>query len=80
MVTFFVRRVILASTDLQLSPKYRDFENASQFPKTILCLNNENIKKLKDIQLELHTDFIKVVETSRGKKLKNPEKNNIFTG
>jgi len=40
----------------------------------------EDIKKLKDIQLELHTDFIKVVETSRGKKLKNPEKNNIFTG
>ena len=40
----------------------------------------EDIKKLKDIQLELHTDFIKVVETSRGKKLKDPEKNNIFTG
>ena len=40
----------------------------------------EDIKKLKDIQLELHADFIKVVETSRGKKLKDPEKNNIFTG
>jgi len=40
----------------------------------------EDIKKLKDIQLELHADFIKVVEISRGKKLKDPEKNNIFTG
>ena len=35
---------------------------------------------MKNIQLELHADFIKVVETSRGKKLKDPEKNNIFTG
>jgi len=40
----------------------------------------EDIKKLKDIQLELHADFIKVVKTSRGTKLKDPEKNNIFTG
>jgi len=40
----------------------------------------EDIKRLKDIQLELHADFIKVVETSRGKKLKDSEKNNIFTG
>jgi len=40
----------------------------------------EDVKRLKDIQLELHADFIKVVETSRGKKLKDPEKNNIFTG
>ena len=40
----------------------------------------EDIKKLKDIQLELHADFIKVVEISRGTKLKDPEKNNIFTG
>ena len=30
--------------------------------------------------MELHADFIKVVETSRGSKLKDPEKNNIFTG
>ena len=42
--------------------------------------NEEDVKRLKDIQLELHADFIKVVETSRGKKLKDPEKNNIFTG
>ncbi len=41
---------------------------------------DEDIKRLKNIQLELHTDFIKVVETSRGSKLKDPEKNNIFTG
>ena len=40
----------------------------------------EDVKKLKSIQLELHDDFIKVVETSRGSKLKDPEKNNIFTG
>ena len=40
----------------------------------------EDVKKLKSIQLELHADFIKVVETSRGSKLKDPEKNNIFTG
>ena len=40
----------------------------------------EDIKRLKSIQLELHSDFIKVVETSRGSKLKDPEKNNIFTG
>ena len=40
----------------------------------------EDIKRLKSIQLELHADFIKVVETSRGSKLQEPEKNNIFTG
>jgi signal peptide peptidase SppA len=40
----------------------------------------EDINRLKSIQLELHADFIKVVEKSRGSKLKDPEKNNIFTG
>ena len=40
----------------------------------------EDVKRLKSIQPELHDDFIKVVETSRGSKLKDPEKNNIFTG
>ncbi len=40
----------------------------------------EDIKRLKTIQLELHEDFIKVVEQSRGAKLRDPEKNNIFTG
>ena len=40
----------------------------------------EDVKRLKNIQLELHDDFIKVVETSRGSKIKDPEKNNIFTG
>jgi len=40
----------------------------------------EDVKRLKSIQLELHADFIKVVEASRGSKLKDPEKNNIFTG
>ena len=41
---------------------------------------DEDVKRLKNIQLELHADFIKVVEASRGSKLKDPEKNNIFTG
>ena len=41
---------------------------------------NEDIERLKNIQLDLHKDFINVVETSRGSKLKDPEKNNIFTG
>ena len=40
----------------------------------------EDIKRLKTIQLELHEDFIKIVEKSRGSKLKDPETNNIFTG
>jgi len=40
----------------------------------------EDVKRLKNIQLELHADFIKIVENSRGSKLKDPEKNNIFTG
>ena len=40
----------------------------------------EDVQRLKKIQLELHADFIKVVEKSRGNKLKDPEKNNIFTG
>ena len=40
----------------------------------------EDVKRLKNIQLELHSDFIKVVEDSRGSKLKDPEKNNLFTG
>ena len=34
----------------------------------------EDIKRLKSIQLELHGDFIKVVETSRGSKLKRSRK------
>jgi len=40
----------------------------------------EDVQRLKKLQLELHDHFIKVVEKSRGKKLKDPEKNNIFTG
>ena len=32
------------------------------------------------MQLELHSDFIEVVKKSRGSKLKDPEKNNTFTG
>ena len=40
----------------------------------------EDIERIKKLQLELHSDFIEVVKKSRGAKLKDPEKNNIFTG
>ena len=40
----------------------------------------EDVKRIKNLQLDLHADFIKVVKESRGNKLKDPEKNNIFTG
>jgi|TARA_B110000438_G_scaffold231810_1_gene227300 signal peptide peptidase SppA len=42
--------------------------------------NEEDVKKLKKIQLELHEDFINVVKTSRASKLVDTEKNNTFTG
>ncbi len=40
----------------------------------------EDIERIKKLQLELHSDFIEVVKKSRGEKLKDPEKNNTFTG
>ena len=40
----------------------------------------EDIERIKKLQLELHSDFIDVVKKSRGSKLKDPEKNNTFTG
>ena len=40
----------------------------------------EDVERLKKIQLDLHSDFIKIVKESRGEKIKDPEKNNIFTG
>jgi len=40
----------------------------------------EDIQRLKKIQLELHSDFINVVKASRGSKLVDVEKNNTFTG
>ena len=40
----------------------------------------EDIDRIKKLQLELHSDFIEVVKKSRGSKLKDPEKNNTFTG
>ena len=39
----------------------------------------EDVERLK-IQLDLHADFINIVKQSRGNKIKEPEKNNIFTG
>jgi len=41
---------------------------------------DEDIERIKKLQLELHADFIEVVKKSRGPKLKDPEKNNTFTG
>ena len=41
---------------------------------------DEDIQRIKKLQLELHADFINLVKKSRGSKLKDPEKNNIFTG
>ena len=41
---------------------------------------DEDIERIKKLQLELHSDFIEVVKKSRGAKLKDPEKNNTFTG
>ena len=40
----------------------------------------EDIERIKKLQLELHSDFIEVVKKSRGTKLKDTEKNNTFTG
>ena len=40
----------------------------------------EDIDRLKKIQLELHSDFIKVVEDSRSNKLKKDGKPELFTG
>jgi signal peptide peptidase SppA len=40
----------------------------------------EDIDRLKKIQLELHADFIKVVEESRSSKLKKDENPDLFTG
>ena len=41
---------------------------------------DEDIQRIKKLQLELHSDFINLVKKSRGSKLKDPEKNNTFTG
>ena len=40
----------------------------------------EDIERIKRLQLELHSDFINVVKSSRGSKLIDTEKNNTFTG
>ena len=40
----------------------------------------EDIERLNKIQLDLHADFIKVVEESRSSKLKKKEKTDLFTG
>ena len=40
----------------------------------------EDIERLKKIQLDLHADFIKVVEESRSSKLKKKENTDLFTG
>ena len=40
----------------------------------------EDIDRLKKIQLDLHSDFIKVVEDSRSTKLKKDKNLELFTG
>ena len=40
----------------------------------------EDIERIKKLQLELHSDLINLVKNSRGSKLKDPDKNNTFTG
>jgi len=40
----------------------------------------EDIQRLKKIQLDLHSDFIKVVEESRSAKLKKDSNPDLFTG
>ena len=66
--------------------KYRNKSGQNSSTPKLDKINNcitpkeEDVKRLKSIQLELHADFIKVVEVSRGSKIKDPEKNNIFTG
>jgi signal peptide peptidase SppA len=40
----------------------------------------EDIERLNKIQLDLHAEFIKVVEESRSSKLKKEENSNLFTG
>ena len=40
----------------------------------------EDIERLKKIQLDLHSDFIKVVEDSRSTKLKKDKNPDLFTG
>ena len=40
----------------------------------------EDIERLKKIQLDLHSDFIKVVENSRSTKLKKDGNPDLFTG
>jgi signal peptide peptidase SppA len=42
--------------------------------------NNEDIERLKNIQLDLHKDFIDVVEESRGKKLNKDLGIELFSG
>merc|ERR1712093_300058 len=40
----------------------------------------EDIQRLKKIQLDLHGDFIEVVENSRSKKLNKNKSSDLFTG
>ena len=40
----------------------------------------EDIERINKIQLDLHADFIKVVEESRSSKLKKKENTDLFTG
>ena len=64
---------------LELKEEFTPLEKKS----TLILLKEEkeeDIKRLKTIQLELHEDFIKIVEKSRGSKLKDPEKTIFLPG
>ena len=41
---------------------------------------NEDIKRLKDIQEQIHENFINLVKTRRGKKIKKSQEKEIFSG
>ena len=45
-----------------------------------LVEKKEDVERLKNIQLDLHNDFIKVVEDSRGSKLNKKSGIELFTG
>ena len=61
---------------------YQKYEPAGKNKSTLdpfLDEKKEDIERLKNIQLDLHKDFIDVVEKSRGSKLKKSEEE-LFSG
>ena len=54
--------------------------NVGKFKQGIEYSGQEDIERLKSIQLELHQEFINVVEESRNKKLKKDMGVELFSG